>query len=139
MEVALAIFSVLDHDNSGHVSTSQLKPWATEPVPRIPPNPCPYPNQVKTSELKATLLGMDAGLMPEDIDETMLLFDNNRHAPRGGRGGCATGGREICTVRRRMLFHSLCITTLSAFTALRSGDITKHEFVQTLELLNTFA
>lgn len=71
VEVALAIFSVLDHNNSGHV---------------------------KTSELKATLLGMDAGLMPEDIDETMLLFDKNR-----------------------------------------SGDITKHEFVQTLELLNTFA
>lgn len=70
-EVALAIFSVLDHDKSGHV---------------------------KTSELKATLLGMDAGLTPEDIDETMLIFDNNR-----------------------------------------SGDITKHEFVQTLELLNTFS
>ena len=71
VEVALAIFSVLDHNNSGHV---------------------------KTSELKETLLGMDAGLRPEDIDDTMLLFDKNR-----------------------------------------SGDISKHQFVQTIELLNTFA
>merc|ERR1719181_550420 len=70
-EVAIAIFSVLDGDKSGHI---------------------------KTSELKTTLLGMDAGLSNEDIDETMLLFDKNR-----------------------------------------SGDITKHEFVQTLELLNTFS
>jgi len=41
---------------------------------------------------------MDAGLRPEDIDDTMLLFDKNR-----------------------------------------SGDISKHQFVQTIELLNTFA
>ena len=68
MEVALAIFSVLDHNNSGHV---------------------------KTSELKETLLGMDAGLRPEDIDDTMLLFDKNRHAPRADRvgGGLPRGGR----------------------------------------------
>ena len=109
--------------------------------PNPNPNPCPYPNQVKTSELKATLLGMDAGLMPEDIDETMLLFDNNRHAPRGDRGGAGgaprAGGYTLCA--GECCYHSLCITTLSAFTALRSGDITKHEFVQTLELLNTFA
>ena len=45
-----------------------------------------------TSELKETLLGMDAGLRPEDIDDTMLLFDKNR-----------------------------------------SGDISKHQFVQTIE------
>ena len=52
----------------------------------------------KTAQLKETLLGMDAGLRPEDIDDTMLLFDKNR-----------------------------------------SGDISKHQFVQTIELLNTFA
>ena len=40
------------------------------------------PDQIKTSELKATLLKMDAGLTPEDIDETMLTFDQKRHAPR---------------------------------------------------------
>ena len=68
----------------------------TNPNPR--PHPSPHPNQVKTSELKETLLGMDAGLRPEDIDDTMLLFDKNR-----------------------------------------SGDISKHQFVQTIELLNTFA
>ena len=46
---------------------------------------------------------MDAGLRPEDIDETMLLFDKNRHAPRADRGGCASGRAGArCTVRRRV-------------------------------------
>ena len=82
---------------------------------------------------------MDAGLMPEDIDETMLLFDKNRHAPRVDSGGCATGGRENALCAGECCHNFLCSPPLSPWTALRSGDITKHEFVQTLELLNTFA
>ena len=35
-------------------------------------------NEVKTSELRDTLVGMQAGLEEEDIEAAMKMFDHNR-------------------------------------------------------------
>ena len=69
-ETAAAIFSILDADRSGKITTS---------------------------ELMATLKGMNVGLSDDEIMAAMQLFDHNK-----------------------------------------SGDITKHEFIQAVELMKTF-